>query len=110
MRPTGSTASGNKLTPTDIGTLLVSAVRYALGRRTYIVGLTCDIVRRAKPSPDVRAILLRDINDCPDYGMSMDAAEWRHLREWLGSPHSVGAVDPHVADTGKPSTRVKKRN
>jgi len=32
----------------DIEILLVCSVRYALGRRTYIVGAVCDIVRSQK--------------------------------------------------------------
>ena len=30
---------------TDLSMLLVSAERYALGRRTYIVSWTCDVIK-----------------------------------------------------------------
>lgn len=30
----------------DISMILVSAERYALGRRTYIVGWTCEIIKK----------------------------------------------------------------
>ena len=34
------------VSPDDLWTMLLSTVRYAMGRQTYIVGLTCDMVRR----------------------------------------------------------------
>lgn len=44
--------------------MLVSAVRYALGRRTYIVGWTVDEVIRVWPelSNKVRAVIARDLH------------------------------------------------
>ena len=33
----------------DISMILVSAERYALGRRTYIVGWTCEIIKKNIP-------------------------------------------------------------
>lgn len=43
--------------------MLISAVRYALGRRTYIVAATVDEVLRCWPdlSANTRAVILRDI-------------------------------------------------
>jgi len=105
---TGSTAANSKLTPAMVDTLLVSAVRYALGRQSYIVGVTCDMVRAANPNADVRAIIRRDIDNCRDYGMEMDRVEWRALREWLDKPQAAVAVDPQAADTGTLPTREGK--
>lgn len=50
------------LTPEE--QMLISAVRYALGRSTYIVGMTCDFVASVKKklSKCCVAILIHDIN------------------------------------------------
>lgn len=87
------------LSLSDVETLLVSAVRYALGRKSYIVGLTCDIVRRANPSALCREVLLRDIDGHRgSFGMEMDHREWRKLRDWLVSAPSASEPEPQKAD------------
>ena len=64
--------------------ILVSAVRYALGRMTYIVGLTVDYI-----TPMIRNLDLKYINIMIDdityqgeyygYGMEMDRKDWMRL-------------------------------
>lgn len=64
--------------------ILVSAVRYALGRMTYIVGLTVDYI-----TPMIRNLDLKYINIMIDdityqgeyygYGMEMDGKDWMRL-------------------------------
>lgn len=63
--------------------MLVSAVRYALGRKTYIVLSTCDSVRNAWPqlSLSARAVILRDIGTALDEAKTARATDLDH-REW----------------------------
>lgn len=73
--------------------MLISAVRYALGRRSYIVGVTCDYVAsiRTKLSRQCIYILIRDIEEEFDryhtagqkMGMECDEKDWNKLLEKL---------------------------
>lgn len=47
----------------ELYTLLVGQLRYSLGRQSYIVGTTCDLVRKFVPelSPTQRNTLIADI-------------------------------------------------
>jgi hypothetical protein len=75
--------------------MLISAVRYALGRMTYIVGMTCDFieVNRKKLSKDCISIILMDVMEEIDLyhrlgktcGMEIDERRWRRLVEVLES-------------------------
>lgn len=75
----------------DVGPLLISAVRYALGRRTYIVSETCTWVRRYWPSIDAnsREVIGRDVEEAiassvpGSLGGGIDADEWRRLAAWM---------------------------
>ena len=77
------------MTPDDRGSLLISAIRYALGRRTYVVSDTCRIARMAlhETTDETRAIIGRDIRmalargQCGD---DIDDREWRALLYWMG--------------------------
>lgn len=69
----------------DLSMLLVSAERYALGRRTYIVSWTCDVVKNnlhllTKKDKDV---MIRDIESAVNYGDSCDEREWEKLLKAL---------------------------
>ena len=73
--------------------LLVSAIRYALGRSTYIVGSTCETVRAFWPHMtevnrevllrDVEEELVRVVRDGRTLGMQMDHDEWSRLALWM---------------------------
>ena len=73
--------------------MLISAVRYALGRLSYIVGVTCDYVAsiRTKLSRQCIYILIRDIEEEIERyhklgkicGMDCDEADWYKLLEKL---------------------------
>lgn len=64
--------------------LIISAVRYALGRMTYVVGMTVDEAIRVWPhlhdgtkiviEKDVRAAVADGV-----LGMECDAADWQRL-------------------------------
>ena len=45
----------------DLDTLVISAVRYALGRMTYIVGDTARIAATADITPQARDVIIRDL-------------------------------------------------
>ena len=64
--------------------ILVSAVRYALGRMTYIVGLTVDYIMPMIPDLETKYIniMIDDITyqgEYYDYGMEMDGKDWMRL-------------------------------
>lgn len=81
--------------------ILISAVRYALGRATYIVYVTCVQVRDAWPalSDRTRNVIRRDIAEQittaesagRTVGMSIDDAEWRDLIAWIDAAPAARA-------------------
>lgn len=69
----------------DISMILVSAERYALGRQTYIVQWTCEIIKNNLHllSDKDRQVMIRDIESPISYGDECDKAEWLKLLEIL---------------------------
>lgn len=66
----------------DFGNMVISIVRYALGRQTYIVGDTCTFVKRLLPvlHPITLAIIERDIANAWGYGdENIDKPYWMAL-------------------------------
>ena len=73
----------------DLYSMLVSSVRYAMGRKTYVVGETCDIVRRYRKHlrEDQAMIIVRDIQRELDMvermdftlGHDQDHRQWKRL-------------------------------
>ena len=64
------------------GMMMGSAVRYALGRQTYIVSTTTQYITFLIPQLDDRAIAVmeRDIREAPSYGSeTIDKPEWMRL-------------------------------
>lgn len=86
--------------------VLVSAVRHALGRKTYIVWDTCRAVRAAwqQMSHSARAVVARDITKALDtaeqnsttVGMETDHREWASL---LDEIRSGALLEPKVPAT-----------
>lgn len=68
---------------TDYEHMLISALRYALGRRTYIVELTCKYIEKQIPmmSDQCKKIMIEDIEQQEQfgYGDECDKADWMHL-------------------------------
>lgn len=67
------------------GMMMCSAVRYALGRKTYIVGTTCDFITPLLPHLDMSALqnINKDITDHAEMnqlGMDIDREKWLELR------------------------------
>ena len=69
----------------DISMLMVSAERYALGRRTYMVSWTCEVIKNNLHllTDNDRNVMIRDIENAVDYGDECDKAEWEKLLELL---------------------------
>ena len=67
----------------DYEHIVISAVRYALGRMTYIVSLTVNYVLKdieeKKLSNECLRIICRDILEAKDLGMDCDRAYWQKL-------------------------------
>ena len=71
----------------DISMVLVSAERYALGRRTYIVKWTCEVIRNNLHllSQKDRQVMIRDIKGANNYGDTWDKEKWMELLRVLES-------------------------
>lgn len=69
----------------DISTVLLSAERYALGRRTYIVSWTCKVIRDNKHllTDKDRQVIIRDIEKAHYYGDECDKHTWIELLKEL---------------------------
>jgi hypothetical protein len=68
--------------------VLVSALRYAIGRRTYVVSETCSQIYRNIPliRTKLLEVMIRDIDEhekAGHMGMNFDRAEWLNLRSQL---------------------------
>lgn len=63
--------------------IVISAVRYALGKKTYMVGLTVNYILEEieydKLSDECLIIIRRDIKNAEDYGMEYDRKQWIKL-------------------------------
>lgn len=67
------------------GMMMCSAVRYALGRKTYITGTTCDFITPLVPYLDISALqnINKDITEHAEMnhlGMDIDREHWLNLR------------------------------
>lgn len=68
--------------------VLISAVRYALGRQTYIVSMTCSYVRDVWESlgDNTRYVISKDVHEFvvnnPDFS-PIDLKEWKDLLEFI---------------------------
>lgn len=69
----------------DISAMLLSAERYALGRMTYIVQWTCEVIEKNLHliNEKNKKVMIRDIEQCESYGWECDKKEWLKLLEVL---------------------------
>lgn len=72
----------------DLNDLMVCALRYALGRRSYITSTISDLLigHKDELSAQSKKVILRDIQrafDTNNYGMEMDKEVWIKLQEEL---------------------------
>ena len=81
------TAKGRRMT--DYELILTSAMRYALGRRTYIVGVTVGYIISELPnlSQSCKSVMIRDIEEQESfgYGDECDKRDWMRLLDKLRS-------------------------
>lgn len=65
----------------DLSAMLLSAERYALGRKTYIVDSTCDFIANNLDLliPKDKYTMIKDIKDQKDYGHDCDKESWLRL-------------------------------
>jgi len=70
--------NGNK---DDLSMILVSAERYALGRKTYIVNWTCEFIENnlALLTKKDRQVMIRDLENPISYGDDCDEKDWKRL-------------------------------
>lgn len=65
----------------DISMILVSTERWALGRRTYIVQWTCEIILNNLSlitNKDL-LVMIRDLENPISYGDACDEVQWKSL-------------------------------
>lgn len=69
----------------DLSAMLVSAERYALGRRTYIVQWTCEFITKNLNliTEKDKQVIIRDIEKPISYGDECDKICWLKLLEVL---------------------------
>ena len=71
----------------DISAMLVCAVRYSLGRRTYIVSWTCEFIRNNLHllTDKDKQVMIKDIKEQEKYGYGdeCDKADWIKLLKTL---------------------------
>lgn len=66
----------------DFSSILICAVRYALGRRSYMPGIVVDFIRPLLPYlPDKTLFVLKnDLLGCTDFGdPEIDKPRWKSL-------------------------------
>lgn len=69
----------------DISMILVSAERYALGRMSYIVSWTYEVIKRNLYliTEQDKRVMIEDIEKCKNYGHDIDKTCWSELLEVL---------------------------
>lgn len=70
----------------DFILILMAAIRYSLGRKTYMPSTVCQwIITHCSNMFDTADIdtMLRDINSAPDLGDKIDAEWWGKLKTFL---------------------------
>ena len=72
--------------------VMLAAIRYALGRRTYIVQSVTRRIAENLPRMSIETIrlLAREIHGAPDWGDAPDAARWRGLLALLDGCNDPG--------------------
>ena len=77
--------------------VLISAVRYSIGRRTYMPDLVTGWIRghcAGALSRQTAEVMIRDIDTAASLGDGCDIKTWLEFREWLTKEVS-GDADTH---------------
>jgi len=69
----------------DLSAMLLSAERYALGRATYIVNWTCEVLTNNLDLITLhdKKVMIRDIKQASYLGWDCDKKEWMNLLKIL---------------------------
>lgn len=69
------------LSDDDFGAVINCAIRYCLGRRTYMPGLVCGYIKPLLPflSENTICCMERDIREAPSYGDDCDLQTWMNM-------------------------------
>jgi len=61
--------------------ILLCAFRYALGRKTYMVGWVAETIEEhwGALSEKYHELIKREIKEAPDLGMDCDQKDWEHI-------------------------------
>ena len=75
----------------DLSMILVSAERYALGRKTYIVNWTCEFIENnlSLLTDKDRQVMIRDLENPISYGDECDEKEWKILLAMLKGADNI---------------------
>lgn len=75
------------LSDDDFGAVVNCAIRYCLGRRTYMPGLICSYVKPLLPHLSEKTIccMERDIREAPSYGDDCDLHTWMDMLDEVQS-------------------------
>lgn len=74
---------------TDFEQICLCAVRYGLGRQTYITGVIADFMMRQHLGDKCKAVMARDIQEAQKkdrLGAECDKKSWLNLLEFLTKP------------------------
>ena len=64
---------------THLEQIYLCALRYGLGRRTYITGVISDYLLVQELSDACKNNMIRSIEECEDYGHDCDKVSWMRL-------------------------------
>ena len=71
----------------ELKDMIISALRYAIGRKTYITAETCDYIRNHHELIDnrVKGVMLRDLKDLNMYykETDIDYTAFKDFEKWL---------------------------
>ena len=67
----------------DLEIIYTCAVRYGLGRRTYVTSVISDYLLKQDLSKKCKSVMIRSIEECDDYGMDCDKESWMILLTYL---------------------------
>ena len=67
----------------DLEQIYICSVRYGLGRQNYITSVVSDYLIRQELSQRCKDIIIRDIEECEDYGHYCDKRSWMKLLTYL---------------------------
>lgn len=74
------------MTTDTFGAVLNCAVRYCIGRETYMPGLVTDWIMancQGKLNDKTLCVMARDIDTARTLGMDCDVKTWMRFRDWI---------------------------